>query len=163
MGKIPPYGVKKFANSKIEANFEVKYNPIKAPQSPVTRPGFDVDAAVDYLNSNAEPKSIGYCAKYVRKALEAGGIETKTALNNLELTDAYKYEKFLPSKGFSKIGENTFKSYTPIKGDIMVFGNTSNHIHGHIQMYNGSNWVSDFVQRTPYPWRDYGNYSIFRW
>jgi hypothetical protein len=70
---------------------------------------------------------------------------------------------FSISKGFSKIGENTFKSYTPMKGDIMVFGNTSNHIHGHIQMYNGSNWISDFVQRTPYPWRDYGNYSIFRW
>ena len=101
--------------------------------------------------------------RYVRFSLEAGGIETRTALNNLELTDAYKYEQFLPSKGFSKIGENTLQSYSPMKGDIMVFGNTSNHIHGHIQMYNGSNWVSDFVQRTPYPWRDYGNYSIFRW
>jgi len=70
---------------------------------------------------------------------------------------------FSISKEFSKIGENTLQFYSPMKGDIMVFGNTSNHIHGHIQMYNGSNWVSDFVQRTPYPWRDYGNYSIFRW
>ncbi|MGC6414470.1 MAG: FG-GAP-like repeat-containing protein [Bacteroidia bacterium] len=30
VSELTPYGVKKFANSKIEANFEVKYNPIKA-------------------------------------------------------------------------------------------------------------------------------------
>ena len=98
----------------------------------------------------------------MRYALEDGGINTTAALNNYELDHAYKYDKFLSKQGFRKIGHN-LNSYTPRAGDIMVFDKTANHIYGHVQMFNGTNWVSDFVQNTPYPWSDYGRYSIFRW
>lgn len=53
--------------------------------------------------------------------------------------------------------------YFPKAGDIMVFNKTINHASGHIQMFNGTNWVSDFVQQTRYPWTDHGGYTIFRW
>mgnify|MGYP000453754956 CR=1 FL=1 len=125
--------------------------------------GFNIDNAVEGLNSRALCGSDSKCGKFVRLALEDGGIDTSTALNARELTHAYKYDKFLSDQGFSKIGQNTLNSYTPKTGDIMVFGRTSNHLSGHIQMFNGTNWVSDFVQQTPYPWSDYGRYSIFRW
>ncbi len=38
--------------------------------------GFDVDRAVQVLNNNGLDHSIGRCAKYVRWALEGGGINT---------------------------------------------------------------------------------------
>ncbi len=39
------------------------------------------------------------------------------------------------------------KKYLPDKGDIAVFQPPDKeHEHGHIQMYNGKIWVSDFKQ-----------------
>lgn len=147
------------SNTRLEANRDLSISEL----SPRNTNGFDIDSAVETLNKNAHATSQQQCGRYVRLALEDGGINTSNALNNLELTHAYKYDKFLSNQGFSKIGQNTLNSYSPLKGDIIVFKNTSNHLSGHIQMFNGSNWVSDFVQQTPYPWNDYGGYSIFRW
>ncbi len=51
----------------------------------------------------------------------------------------------------------------PMAGDIVVMQNTGTHVHGHIQMYNGEGWVSDFVQSDFWPYSaSRPTYQIFR-
>lgn len=123
---------------------------------------YDIDKAVKHLNSHAQPSSLEACAKYVRQAIEAGGLSTVG-----RPISAYQYVSFLPKLGFTKINS---ANYTPIKGDIIVieaFQGDKYHKHGHIAMYNGSQWVSDFKQRDMWAGPDYRkhkpNYTLFRW
>jgi type VI secretion system secreted protein VgrG len=59
----------------------------------------------------------------------------------------------------------------PIKGDIIVIeafqGDKKYHKHGHIAMYNGTQWVSDFKQRDMWAGPDYRKHkpkhTFFRW
>lgn len=157
--KITPVGIKKL-NPKIEMSTDIiDAKPTVNNTELISKPGFDIDTAVNYLDENAKSSSTGCCAKYVRKALQAGGIKTKMALLNGKLSHAWKYENFLPDIGFSELSVN---SYTPSIGDIVVFGKSSLHTSGHILMFNGTNWVSDFIQKTFFPWRS-SNYKIYRW
>jgi hypothetical protein len=124
---------------------------------------FNVEIAIKTLNKNALLKSSGYCAKYVRLSLEAGGIKT-----NNRPGSAKDYDSFLKKKGFYAINS---RNYIPLRGDIVVMeafmGAKKNHPHGHIQMYNGTQWVSDFRQKAFWPGSDYRNYkpdyTILRW
>lgn len=77
---------------------------------------------------------------------------------------AKDYDKFLPTIGFSTVAT---EEYTPQKGDIVVIQNIDNHPHGHIAMYDGEHWISDFEQRDF--WGGQSNRTIkpkhtfFRW
>lgn len=113
--------------------------------------------AADIITKNALTRSSGYCARYVRQGLQQAGYDLKTVgdaknYNNGALTDA----------GFSKIDGNT----TPQKGDIMVMPAQGKHKAGHIQMYNGKQWVSDFKQNSKNPWGDIASenlqYTMYR-
>ncbi len=106
---------------------------------------YDVDEAVVYLTDNAQPKSQHECARYVRLAIQAGGCPTY-----IHPASAKEYDAFLPKLGFKSI---PLTDYKPIKGDIIVIKppqNPSGHEHGHIAMYNGKKWISDFKQRDMY-------------
>jgi hypothetical protein len=120
--------------------------------------GYDYKKAIATLDKNAKPKSIKLCAKYVRMALEGGGLSTVGRPNS-----AKDYDTFLPKLGFKEISESP---YAPLTGDLIVIQSFGTHIHGHIQMYNGENWVSDFVQKNFWPGSDYKNakptFQIFR-
>ncbi len=126
---------------------------------------FNVTKAVSALNKNKKPKPIGKCAMYVRFALEAGNINTKG-----HPEAAADYVTFLPKKGFKEAGVTDEKNYSPKKGDIAVFerfqGKKKYHKWGHIQMFNGEKWVSDFEQRDFWAGPDYReskpNFKIFR-
>ena len=102
----------------------------------------DINAAVNHLVSHANAKSVGLCAKYVADALQAGGFSfTRQA-------SAYMYRTngVLAGIGYKEISKpGSFK-----KGDITVTENNSAHPHGHIAMWSGSNWISDFVQKSEY-------------
>ena len=101
----------------------------------------DINKAVSYLVSHANSKSVGLCAKYVADALQAGGFSfTRQA-------SAYMYRTngVLTKMGFKEISKGT-----PKKGDITVTENNSAHPHGHIAMYSGSKWISDFVQNSEF-------------
>jgi len=120
--------------------------------------GFNIDNAVNYLNENAKAQSQHRCAYFVRQALEAGGINT-----NPHPGTAREYGPFLQGWGFNNV-EPT--NYSPVKGDIRVFqpypnGNSA----GHIDMYNGNQWMSDFRENNAFPGSGYRNssYQIFRW
>lgn len=142
---------KKFSNNKLD-------EPKKTASSAKS---FDIDKAVRALNRNARGKSSGYCAKYVRLALQAGGLNLAN-----HPTSATDYDKYLPTLGFKKVNES---NYVPKKGDVVVtkaFRGTKNHPHGHISMYNGTQWISDFKQKDIWAGDDYRKHKptniIFR-
>ena len=98
---------------------------------------YSVDKAVNYLNENAELHSRNMCALYVERAINAGG-------QPAFILPAWGYAYVLPLMGFEEIPRT---QYVPRKGDIVVFPKVKNHIWGHIAMYNGNQWISDFKQR----------------
>ena len=59
------------------------------------------------------------------------------------LLPAYGYSKTLPQMGFQEVSTN---NYTPQRGDISVVPSNCKHPFGHIAVYNGKQWVSDFKQ-----------------
>ncbi len=126
----------------------------KVQKTGTVKKGYDIDKAVNYINANAESGSVGKCALYVRKAINAGGISGSWG-------DAWQYITALPTIGFTDLGNITdFK-----KGDIVVFNKTGDRKYGHIAMWTGSQWVSDFKQRSIIVHSDYNgkNYHVFRW
>lgn len=126
---------------------------------------FRIDAATDYLMRNTVPSpGVGSCASHVRSALEAGGFSTDGRPKS-----ACDYDTYLKNRGFIEVDKT---NYTPQKGDIVVHEaipstgpNDKGHPHGHIAMYCGSQWVSDFVQRDMFGgsgYRKAKNYTILR-
>ena len=137
----------------------------------------NIGAAIKVLNKNTgikyndkgenvgikdETQSIGRCAMYVRKVLNAGGFDTTG--NPLY---AANYGNLLKNRGWSVVSKDNYK---PEIGYIIVInsfvGRHKRHPSGHIQMYNGTQWVSDFKQRTLMPGEDYRisnpGYVIYR-
>lgn len=113
------------------------------------------DRTADYITKNVAPKSRTMCAGYVIRAMWHGGCP-------IGLLPAYAYSKTLPQMGFEEI---PVKGYKPIKGDISVVPSNSTHPFGHIAVYNGKQWVSDFKQSHILPSKAYkakGKYQIFR-
>ena len=98
-------------------------------------------------------RSSGYCARYVRKALQSAGYEVTPNAS------AYQYASLgtLAQAGFTKISNDM----QPQVGDVVVYNRTSNRPHGHIQIFDGNDWVSDFRQNSISPYS--GNYSYTTW
>ncbi|NOU62284.1 RHS repeat-associated core domain-containing protein [Marinifilum caeruleilacunae] len=125
---------------------------------------YDVNKAVNYINNNAFNNYVagkcGKCAKAVRLAITAGGINTSN-----RPVSAKDYGSYLVKWGFTEV---SIKNYTPLSGDIRVIQNyTGGSKHGHINMYNGSQWVSDFKENGFWPGPGYRknkpSYKIYRW
>ncbi len=100
---------------------------------------YDNNAAVDYVTANANGKSKCQCAWYVMKAIHRGGCYP------CGIYPAYAYSDRLISMGFEKVPAANYK---PEKGDIVVLTQNSKSVFGHIAMYNGSKWVSDYLQKN---------------
>ncbi len=121
----------------------------------------DVDGAVAHLDANAHDKSQHRCARYVREAIEQGG---GTHIGSTG--EARNYGPLLERGGFSSVAtQDTIDSYRPQAGDVAVFQPyEGGSAAGHMQMYNGSRWVSDFRQPSFYASRGYGasNFTVYR-
>ena len=149
---------------------EWQYETLKSWMNPKTWKDdeISIDDAVKYLDEHETGnKSKRKCATEIRKALEAGGFDTSG-----HPAAAKDYGDFLENHGFEEVDRN---GYTPQKGDIGVVqpypgGNTA----GHIEMYDGDRWMSDFKQRNDidpgngiYPgggYREYKpSYKIYRY
>jgi len=118
--------------------------------------------AADGLSRIQTTTSSGKCATSVRENLERAGYRLPTGKDR---TSAYMYADngLLEDMGFQRI-DNAY-SQNPLKGDIVVFGKTDKHPDGHIAMFDGNNWVSDFRQRSINPYIDKksaGQMSYFR-
>ena len=113
------------------------------------------DRTTDYITKNVAPKSRTMCAGYVIRAMWRGGCP-------IGLLPAYAYNKTLPQMGFKEI---SVKCYKPMKGDISVLPSNKHSPFGHIAVYNGNKWISDFEQLSIFPgkaYREVGKYQIFR-
>jgi type VI secretion system secreted protein VgrG len=125
----------------------------------------NTDNAVSHLDAQARGGSIGKCAAYVRRAIQAGGIKLRTPYP----ISAKDYGPYLKEYGFSSVMPRPNPDYIPDKGDIVVIQSYSVlHPHGHIAMHNGSRWVSDFRQNGVDIWPGQGYrkykpaYDIYR-
>lgn len=115
---------------------------------------YDPVRAVESAVENAENKSHSLCAKYVREALQDAGIRVI-----VKPSSAYLYNDFLPILGYSAVE----MPYKP--GDVVVFMPTGNRKYGHIAIYTGEGWVSDFKQKSFYVHSDYlksKDYIVYR-
>jgi hypothetical protein len=131
-----------------------------------TRGYFDKLRFAKHLRENAQSGSTGRCAEYVRKAMEAAGLNTGGRPGA-----AKDYGPFLVSAGFTELYKDQKTpdapaDYTAESGDIAVLGTTSDSKWGHIEGYDGTAWISDFVQRdmwAGYSWRhEPTTYAIYR-
>lgn len=108
---------------------------------------FDTDKFTSHVSENAAKHSQSHCAKSVRRALEAGGANTRG-----HPTPARDYGPILIQNGFHAITVDDPATFNFLKGDIVVMEPTSHgNPAGHIAGYDGTNWISDFVQRGFWP------------
>lgn len=131
----------------------------KGLEMPTSKGGaaWDLDAAVTCLVRQAKGggakggggEKLGDCAKYVRKALNAGDLKKQIPGS---LGHAYQFNASLPKVGWTQV------SGAPQKGDIAVFDQNTygkpgsgSRRFGHVCMFTGTDWISDFNQRTVYP------------
>lgn len=117
---------------------------------------YDAAAAADYADRSAEPHSRGRCAEYVRKAIKGGGI---TMAHTHWAKD---YGPVLKLAGFYEVIGGL-----PKKGDVVVIQPAPGHPAGHMAIYDGTRWVSDFKQlHGLYPGPAYRSaqpsYTIYR-
>ena len=123
---------------------------------------WDINKAIYALNRNAAGSAQHLCARYVRMAIEAGGISTAGRPGS-----AYQYQWYLPKIGFNKITQITgrseqssWSSSNAKAGDIAVMEHGQ---HGHICMWNGSRWVSDFFQNNMWVYSGNGTCYLYRY
>ncbi|WP_168794924.1 CHAP domain-containing protein [Paraburkholderia aromaticivorans] len=119
-------------------------------------PAYDRFGAANYVSSHAAPMSTGNCAKFVRLAIERGGIVIDRT------RDAKGYGQSLISAGFYEINSAYLQ-----KGDVVVIQPIANHPAGHMAMFDGQIWVSDSKQYHGfYPSQQYRTvqptYKIYR-
>lgn len=133
-------------------------------------------ASVSYINSHVEPRSLGKCAAYVRRAVEAGGVHIQIPPPRIgNSASACDYGPSFVSVGFKQVFTYPGTGPTNITiipgqqtGDVVVIQPIEGHPHGHIALFNGTNWVSDFIQlRGFYPGQQYRNvkpaYTLYRY
>jgi hypothetical protein len=102
----------------------------------------------DWMDAHALARSSHHCAMYVRLGMEAAGLNTG---DRPQSGDAGDYGSFLLRHGAQTVPPD---SYVPQVGDVVVFDKTAQHPNGHIEMYDGHKWVSDFLQNSFSPYRD---------
>jgi hypothetical protein len=150
---------------KIATQFNPATPPVGTPSgtgttTPGVTPaaGFDpVVAARTLAFSVSATQSGGACAYSVRtNALIPGGL---SSFSSSYPNAAADYGSYLIKAGFQTVSSS---NYQPMIGDIVVFDRSAGHNFGHIEMYTTSGWISDFIQKTMYPWTG-GSYTIYRW
>ena len=115
---------------------------------------YDPIRTVEFAIENAEGESKSLCAKYVREAIQYGGIRIIG-----RPSCAYHYKDFLPILGYYTVE----KPYQ--KGDVVVWMPTGDRKYGHIAIFTGDGGVSDFKQKSFYVHSDYvksNDYLVFR-
>ena len=121
---------------------------------------YDADRASEYLTENGQDKSTHCCAWCTMRALQAGGCPAV-------ILPAQWYRYFMPLVQFE---ETPLDGYVPQKGDVVVFERPAwrswkriSQWWGHVAMYNGEQWISDFKQKDMNPYKKPVPYRIYRY
>ena len=105
------------------------------------------------FDEHAHQTSIGKSRFYMHRALLEAGFPS--ILPNT--TYQYRSYGLLLRIGYTEINKPSYF----VKGDITVTENNDSHPDGHIAMWNGKQWVSDFFQKSEFiysynqPWVHY--------
>ena len=121
--------------------------------------GLNTSPLAEWMDAHALARSSHHCAMYCRLGMEAGGLATEDRPRS---GDAGDYGPFLMRHGAQVVPQD---SYIPQVGDVAVFNKTVQHPSGHIEMFDGNNWVSDFMQHSFSPYRDASStppFTIYR-
>ena len=113
-------------------------------------PKWDLDAAIARLHSQVLPESDSKCGEFVHKAIDAGGIILNTSYNP-NGQSASGYGPILRHAGFRTVAPGE----KPQRGDVVVFQAIKGHKDGHVAMFDGQAWISDFRQHDIYAGSDY--------
>jgi hypothetical protein len=130
-----------------------------APARP-TAGAWDVNKAVKFLQDHASKPSDS-CAHYTSNAIDAGfgaKVVQRPAL-------AKDFGPALVKAGFHEYSSNEIKFGDWKKGDLVVFQAIGEHRKGHMAMFDGTRWISDFRQLNFYVLKDGSKptYKIYRY
>ena len=121
---------------------------------------FDAEKATTHLTEHGRDHSIHCCAWYTMRALQAGGCPAI-------ILPAQWYKYYMPMAQFEEIPK---RGYIPKKGDVVVFDRPAgkdwkkiSQWWGHVAMYNGKQWISDFKQNDMNPYRKNVPYRVYRY
>ena len=121
---------------------------------------FNVEKATAHLTEHGRKTSIHCCAWYTMRALQAGGCPAI-------ILPAQWYRFFMPLVQFEEL---KLVDYHPMAGDVVVFVRPSwkswskiSQWWGHVAMYNGEQWISDFKQKNMNPYKRNVSYRIYRY
>ncbi|MER8447299.1 hypothetical protein NKH52_29380 [Mesorhizobium sp. M1066] len=95
---------------------------------------WDRNKAISTAQSRAL-HSTGNCARSVREAIESGGVKL------IPTGYAKDYGWSLTNAGFIETNP-----IMPISGDVVVIQPIDGHPAGHMAIYDGREWISDFKQ-----------------
>ena len=125
---------------------------------------YDAVKAAEYASQHYDhdhPYGNKHCAHYVATALANGG--GFPMLHVFGKGYAKDFGPSLISVGFHALVPNL----PPEAGDVVVMNGTSQSEAGHMAIYNGGKWVSDFIQEGIYPGPSYRkerpSYVIYRY
>lgn len=111
-----------------------------------------IQAGATYLDNNTAVNasytgSQGWCANYVANALRTEGLDLPLG----SVGAAKNFGPDLLELGFHPV---SLESYVPSIGDVGVVqpypGATGDAVNGHVAMWDGSQWVSDYKQAPTY-------------
>ncbi len=134
----------------------------------------NITEAILLLQMNARSCSTKRCAEHVRMALNEGGFDVRPSGDAKDYGPELERVGFLITaiydgmRPFMLSPEGYMTGYKPISGDVTIIqpyplGNPS----GHMTMYDGKCWISDFRQRTMYSGDGYRDkkpaYVIYRY
>lgn len=133
-----------------------------SPGVNATGRAIDVQKALAHLDAHAGKKSSGRCARFVNDAIVAGGAR------GYGRGHAWQTGGSMAAAGFSQVAsqeEYRAGAYQPQAGDTVVFDRVPGHEWGHVAMYTGTQWVSDYKQgNTPFAAKAYqqGTFRFYR-
>lgn len=105
-----------------------------------------------YGKEKSEKQSIRLCAHYVSNALQANGFK----FNRPHYAHEYHTKGILRKLGFNMVYSGLGK-FDAQAGDICVVNKfkAGGKDHYHVAIYDGKNWISDFVQQSSEAWNIY--------
>ena len=119
---------------------------------------YNINKAVSHAEKHHCQKSHSCCAWFVMRAMQSGGCP-------MIILPAWTYRDALPFYGYHEVASsmgNQMNGFHPQKGDVVGIENGKHSIWGHIAIYTGNCWISDFKQKTMSPYRKPVPYKIFR-
>lgn len=126
----------------------------------------NMSKCIQHLRSHARSGSISLCATYVKNAMRAGGLPylPGNGGDNWRVCQKLGYVRYNPIGVSANQITPTLTNRSPknaVVGDICcVYGGKT---VGHMCMFDGFQWISDYKQDTCIPYRTWHGATFWRW